>query len=137
MQKKVLLPFADLIPCRHAYGGLHLPTPCAQEHSGHLYRKQVALEKKISLPPFGPETSSAEHFCKVAGGHSHHTASTQTLQKHAHVSHVHPAFLFTRDCEHPGLARREQARKDSRALNQQVTLWTTGWLLLLLLTSLF
>jgi len=34
------------------------------------------LSRKISLSPFGPETSYVEHFCKTAVALSHHITST-------------------------------------------------------------
>lgn len=37
---------------------------------------RMAFEQKISLSPFGPETSSVEHFCKTAVALSHHMTST-------------------------------------------------------------
>lgn len=82
---------------------------------------RLRFEETGSLPPFGPETSHAEHFCKMAG-HFHTTQPAhQTLEDHVNLRHVNPAFLFTRDWEYPRLVSRGRERTPEPCINRLVS----------------
>lgn len=62
---------------------------------------RMAFEQKISLSPFGPETSSVEHFCKTAVALSHHMTSTSATSGSCRSEMWAQSFFsLSRDREH-------------------------------------